>query len=69
MSPCAILCGDVSRNDLLNHLPVIDVQPLPPRHLQIPRVEAQFVQVRGVDVGQIAAVFDGVAAYPTFKFF
>ena len=60
MSPCAILCGDVSRNDLLNHLPVIDIQPLPSRHFQLARVQAQLLQNRGVEVGHVVPVLDGV---------
>ena len=41
---------------------MVDVEPLPPRHLQPPAVEAELVQDRGVNVGHVVAVRHGVEA-------
>src|SRR5262249_13107631 len=46
-----------SKEYFSNHLPMIDVQPFPPRHLQLARIEPQLVQHRRVDVGDVVALF------------
>ena len=48
------------RDDLADHLAVIDLQPLAAGDFQPARVEAELVQHRGVDVGDVVAVLDGV---------
>ena len=42
------------RQDFKNRLAVVDVEPLASRHFKQPRVEAELVQDRGVDVGDVA---------------
>src|SRR5262245_44562496 len=48
--------------DLFDHMPMIDVQPLPARHLELARVEAHEVQYRRVEVSDVVALVDGVEA-------
>src|SRR5262245_22392784 len=54
--------GHGSREDLADHLAVVDLQTLPPRHLQLARVEAELVEDRRVNVGDVVPMFDGVEA-------
>ena len=51
-----------SRDDLRDRLAVVDLQPLAAGDLQLARIEAELVQDRGVDVGDVVAVLDGVEA-------
>jgi hypothetical protein len=48
------------RDDCRNGLAVIDLQALAAGHLEPVRVEAQLVQDRGMDVGHIVTLLDGV---------
>ncbi len=50
------------RQNLPDRLAVVDLQPLAAGDLQLARVEAELVQDRGVDVGDVVAVLDGVEA-------
>ena len=45
-----------------NRLAEVDLQPLAAGDFQPARVEAELVQDRGVDVGDVVAVLDGVEA-------
>src|SRR5260370_7853517 len=51
-----------SRNNLLDHPPIINLQPLPPRYLELVRIQPQLVQHRRVNVRDIMTVLDGVEA-------
>src|SRR5262249_62287581 len=51
-----------SGEDLLDRLAVVDLQPLPPRHLQLARVQPKQVQRGGVDVGHVVALLHRVEA-------
>ena len=53
---------DFLRDDLADRLAEVDLQPLAAGDLQPARVEAELVQDRGVDVGDVVAVLDGVEA-------
>src|SRR5688572_25772499 len=48
--------------DLRHHVPVVDLQPLAAGHREFPRVESELVEDRGVQVGNVVAVLDGVEA-------
>ena len=55
------------RNTLLNkdvfdRVPEVNVEPLPAGDFESPRVEPELVQYRGVNVGDVVAIFDGVEA-------
>src|SRR6266478_4137865 len=60
--PKAMVCP-TSGQDLPDRSAVVDIQPLAARHFQAPWVEAQLVQDRGVDVGDVVPVLDGVESY------
>ena len=49
-------------DDLADRLAEVDLQPLVARDFEPPGVEAELVQDRGVDVGDVVAVLDGVEA-------
>ena len=51
-----------SSDDLLNRLAKIDCQPFASGYLEPFMIDAQLVQHRGVDVGDVMPVFDGVEA-------
>ena len=51
-----------SRQNLANHLAMLDLQSLATGDFQSVRIEAQQVQDRGVDVGDIMSVLDRVEA-------
>ncbi len=53
--------GD-SGEDRRDRPAVLDLQALPPGDFQAAGVEAEEVQHRGVDVGDIVAILDGVEA-------
>ena len=50
----------LSRDDLLDRFTKVDFQSLLPGNLQPPRIEAKLVQQRGMDVGHVVTIFDGV---------
>ena len=54
--------GDSLRDDLADRLAVVDVEALAAGDFEPARVEAELVQDRGVDVGDVVAVLDGVEA-------
>ena len=51
-----------SGDDLADRLAVVDLEPFAAGDLELARVEAELVQDRGVDVGHVVAIFDGVEA-------
>src|SRR5437660_856256 len=51
-----------SRHDLADRLAVVDVQPLAAGDLQLAAVEAEEVEDRGVEVGDIVAILLGMEA-------
>ena len=52
----------LSRDDLVDRLAVVDVEALAAGDFQLAGVEAELLQDRGVDVGDVVAVLDGVEA-------
>src|SRR4051812_24962497 len=50
----------LSGEDLADRPAVVDIQPLAPGDVEPSRVEPEQVQRRGVDVGDIVGVFNGV---------
>src|SRR5262245_3242923 len=59
------LCVSVSlwlAQNLLNRRTVVHVEALPPRNLQLPRIQPQLVQDSGVDVGDVVPVLGRVEA-------
>ena len=52
----------LSGQDLADRPAVVDLQPLAAGDVEPARVEAQQVQQRGVDVGDVVGVLDGVEA-------
>src|SRR4051812_40600695 len=55
-APIRHLPSPQSNHDLPDRPAVVDVQPLAAGHLQPPRVEAEQLHDRGVDVGDVVAV-------------
>src|SRR5262245_42735733 len=51
-----------SGDDFLDGLAVIDLQPLAARHFESPGIEAELVQHRGVQVGDVMPALDSVKA-------
>ena len=49
-------------DDFLNRIAVIDLQPLLSGNNQSPRIQAQLVQYRGMNVGHVMPILDGVEA-------
>ena len=49
-----------SGDNLVNRPTKIPLQPLPPRHHQLPRIQSHLLQQRGMDIGDVVAVFYGV---------
>src|SRR5262245_58855305 len=56
------MSSPLSGQDVLDHLAVVYIQPLVAGHLKLARVEAELVQHRRVDVGDIMTALDGVEA-------
>src|SRR5262249_61086932 len=54
--------SSVSTNNLPDRRAVVDVQSAPPRHFKTARVQAELVQHRRVDVGDVVPVLDRVEA-------
>ena len=51
-----------SVEDLPNHLAVVDGEPLAAGDLELAGIEAHLMQDRGMDVGHVVRIFDGVEA-------
>src|SRR4051812_4890688 len=49
-----------SRNDLHDRLTMIDLKPLPSRHLQAVRIQSKLVEHRGMKIGHVMRILDGM---------
>src|SRR5947208_2466991 len=68
-SPVFFYMGEVpmpqecmSRQNLGNHFPVVDFQPLAAGDFQLVRIQSELMQHRRVNIGDVVAVFDGMEA-------
>ena len=52
--------SEASGENFCDHFPVIDIQPLAAGDFEAVAVQAELVQYRRVDVGDVVAIFDGV---------
>ena len=51
-----------SRHDLRDWFAIIQIQPFPAGHFQFARIQAHQTENRGVDIGDIMAILDGMEA-------
>ena len=51
-----------SRDDLFDGLTVVDIEPLATGDFQLARIEAKLLEKRGMNIGYIVAVFNGMEA-------